>query len=142
MSGSRIFTFAVFGVSLALLLATAPLGSMARRVPILVMVPVVLLSGIQLARELSRSDGIRDRAPTRWMALGWIGALPVSIYLLGLYAGSGLFTMAFVRLRGRDSWTVALCLSAGVMAGVWLLLGALLGSTVPVGALWELVAVE
>lgn len=140
LSGERAFTIAVFGLSLALLLATVMLEQIARRVPILVVVPVVVLSGLQLVRELARSAEIRDPAPTQWMALTWICLLPVSIYLVGLYAGAGLFTTAFVRRRGRDSWTVALGLAACVTAGVWLLVGVLMGSMVPTGAFWEVVA--
>ena len=138
-SGERAFTIAIFGLSLALLLATVMLAQVARRVPILVVVPVVALSGIHLVRELSRASEIRNRTPTHWLALGWICLLPVSIYLVGLYAGAGVFTAAFVRLRGRDSWTVALGLAACVTAGVWLLVGVLMGSMAPTGALWEVV---
>ncbi len=135
VAGDRAFALAVFGVSLVLLGATAVMAPLARRVPLLVILPVGVLSCIQLIRPSLESPAAHAATRANWSALVWIAVLPVSIYLLGLYAGVGLFTLAFVRLFGRDSWPAAFGIAVGVTTGVWLLVSVLLGSTVPAGAL-------
>jgi hypothetical protein len=49
---------------------------------------------------------------------GWLAVLIAGAFIAGLAAGLPLFVLAFLRVRSRERWPVAVTLAAGV----WLFL--------------------
>lgn len=109
----RSFAVALLLASLYFLVHTMGLDSPARRVPSLVIVPLVLLLAVEAVRELRckepPSAGARAGARS---ALLWTMALPLLISLSGMIAGPALYVLAYLRLRAREQ----LWLSAVVAA--------------------------
>lgn len=152
MTGARgrlASTLGLFALSLGFLAGSLGLNGPARRVPLPVSLVVVVLLLVQLLRERrspgavgSGDDGaglppgdVAGPSPTvpAATALAWVLALPLAILVLGLYAGSGLYVLAFVRVRGRESWAWSLGVAAVAACAVWGLVGGLLGATPPAG---------
>lgn len=124
-------------LSLILLIETLQLESVARRIPLIVIVPLTVLCLIQLfARAPStNSEQISPDRPSTMAALFWVATLPLALLMLGTTLGPALFVLLFMRAHGRELWSAAV-VGAG-LAGllVFLLFNVLLDTTAPVGLL-------
>lgn len=103
---------------LMLFLLTVPLGRQARLVPMYVVVPTLLLAGIQLFREwrtsISSAQSPPSALPTtsqEFLAIGWLLLLALSITILGFWIGVPLYLFAYLKFRARDSTRYALIVS-------------------------------
>jgi len=131
----RPFTLVLAAVVTLLAWQTWWLGPDARRVPLVVVAPLLALVGCQLLRE-ARARGAppaTDPRPAAVAAVAWAAALPAAVAAFGMLAGPPLFVAAFMRLRGREAWGPTLALAVALAAFVWLLFVVLLQQSVPRG---------
>jgi hypothetical protein len=109
------------------IVASAALGPVARRMPLVVAIPTLLLLALELGREwrLARDRGGAEAAhhgapPTsrrqssERAMLGWLGILLALVVVAGMAAGVPLFLLAYMRVHFRESWRAALGLSGCV----------------------------
>ena len=89
--------------------------------PLLLLSALVLLSAIQLTRELRTGDktqtAIEEKPPREaesrieWrrlgLPLGWVLGFTVGTYLLGFFIAIPLFVLSYLRMHGR-SWLIAI----------------------------------
>lgn len=133
VSRSVLFTLCLLAGGLVLAWLTLGLSPTSRRVPLLVIVPLLGLLLLELKRSASETAG-RDERSERGLLL-WIVALPALVQALGIFLGSALFCLLFFRLRSGESWQTAVTASAIVGFGLWVLFGLLLktagGGTIP-----------
>lgn len=140
--GDLVFTFVILAVIVASLSVTFGWPYSARLVPWAIGVPATLLCLFLLARgiwqmargtapheiakvmDIQRDQGI----PTTVFAarasamFGWILGFAGAAWLVGFLPAVPVFIFLYVVLQGRESWWMALALSAGmfaVMAGVF-----------------------
>ncbi len=111
-----LVTVALFGVTAAFAYLTLELGSMARRVPIVIVVPTLILVGAQLLLDLTpqRGGARGDVSPpaSELTTLAWLTLLPVLIAGFGpLFALPG-YTLLYLKVRARENWSVSLALTA------------------------------
>ncbi len=107
-------------VALAALSATT-LGAAARRMPLVVALPTLVLLIVELTRQMRAPHPQDEDQPERRAeiaTLAWLGVLVVEVWLLGMLAGLPLFLVTYLRLRSREPWTVAV----GMALGVWAIL--------------------
>ena len=106
-----LVTVALFGVTAAFAYLTLDLGSMARRVPIVVVVPTLILLGVQLLLDLTPRGVARgdvSHPASELATLAWLIFLPVLIAGFGaLFALPG-YTLLYLKVRARESWSVSL----------------------------------
>ena len=126
MTGRReaiTVTAVLLVVVLVLLTASLSLGPVARRMPLAVAVPTLVLLALELARETRRprAGGSPRQASERVLFL-WIAGLLALVLLVGMAAGVPLFLLAYMRVHFRESWRASLLLSGAmaVMLGVGL----------------------
>ena len=128
MTGRRettVVTGAMLVIVVLVLTASLPLGPVARRMPLVVAIPTLLLLALELARQTRDPDGgasakaeaprtSRRRTSERAM-FGWIGILLALVVVVGMAAGVPLFLLAYMRVDFRESWRASLLLP-GAMA--------------------------
>lgn len=134
----RAFALFLTLLGSAFLAGTLALSAPARRVPLLVAVPLLVLLAAQLLRDL-RADGVAPSRTGDTRALLWTGALPLAVALVGMVAGPALYTAVWLRAGGRERWAV--CVAGAVVIGLALygVIGRLLGLTIPTGLIgWAL----
>jgi tripartite tricarboxylate transporter TctB family protein len=142
------FTAFLLSVTLLLLILTLQLGSSARLVPLIVVVPLTALLIYRLARDVSGdagaapNEGTLAEAPTSTRAelemIAWLLVLPVLTSLVGFVFGPALFVLLWMlwRARERPPYALTAALVAGV--GVWLIFERALRVQFPSG-LWSVV---
>ncbi len=142
-SESIALTATLGAMTLMFLAATSALPASAALVPRAVGVPLVVLLGYLLIRELRerrrrRAAGSADAAPRTPGEIGavlWILALPAISTLLGFVAGPALYVFGWARIRAGERTAVAL--AAGVLTAVAIVIvfSGLLGVRLPHGVL-------
>jgi hypothetical protein len=133
-------------VTLAVIVASVPLGPVARRLPLAVAIPTLLLLMLELWREVRLGAACRGaaswsaevsakaeapRIPRRHSServlFGWIGVLVALVVIAGMAAGVPLFLLAYMRVHFRESWRASLllsgCIAILLAAGLQYLLG-------------------
>lgn len=134
----RVVFAGLFG-AVALAFVVAGLGSETGRVggPAALAAALLALTVAVAVRELRAQPP--EPSPNTHGAAGllWALALPPAIYLLGCLAALAAFTVAFLRFRGRRSWTFAAVCGALAAAPVYLLAEALLRPELLTGVLFE-----
>ncbi len=131
----RPFTLVLAAVISFLAWQTWWLGPNARRVPLVVVLPLIVLVGWQLWRERSlvESRSAPEPQPGGFGAIAWAAGLPAAVAIFGMLAGPPLYVALFMRWHGREAWRPALLLAAAAAALVWLLFAVLLQQSVPRG---------
>jgi len=142
------FTAFLLSVTLLLLMLTLRLGSSARLVPLMVVVPLTALLIYRLARDVFGDAGAAPNAailaepPTSTRAelemIAWLLVLTVLTSLAGFVVGPALFVLLWMlgRARERPVYALTAALVAGV--GVWLIFERALRVQFP-GGLWSVV---
>jgi hypothetical protein len=129
------FSVALFGTSVLFLIRTLALGPPARRIPLVVAVPLVLLLAVETFRELrGHEPSGRDR-PAAARALAWTLALPLSIVLLGMVAGPAFYVLAYLRIRGGEGRRTAALGALVTAVAMMVVVGHLLHMSAPQGLL-------
>ena len=142
------FTAFLLSVTLLLLMLTLRLGSSARLVPLIVVVPLTALLIYRLARDVSGDaraapdEGTLAEAPTSTRAelemIAWLLVLPVLTSLVGFVFGPALFVLLWMLWRARERPLYALTAALIVAVGVWLIFERALRVQFP-GGLWSVV---
>jgi hypothetical protein len=106
-----------------LLVLSLDLSAVARLAPLAVGVPTFCLLCRELVMDVFRpateGDDRRDgEALSPGRMFGWLAFLIGSAFVAGLAAGLSCFVLAFLRVRSKERWPVALALAAGL----WLVL--------------------
>jgi hypothetical protein len=134
------FTLILLVFVLAILIASAHLGRVARLVPLVVAVPTFVILTTQLILDLSPRRGPdgrtsqRDPRPASPAVgqLGWALLLPVAIYLLGFLVAVPLHCLIQLRCFSKERWTLSLIIPVG-LCGLFVLIARL----VPAVPLWH-----
>lgn len=151
--GPLVFTLLVAAYVTAVLLDTLTLSPVARMVPLWVLLPTLVLLGVDLALTLAPRLAAhwsppekRESFATRKLlergrsatgsepegrrasgpVLGWYALLPALVLCLDLRLALFLYTFSYARLRGRESFALSLLLAAllgGLAQGARWLLG-------------------
>jgi hypothetical protein len=130
-------------VTLAVIVASFPLGPVARRLPLAVAIPTLLLLAFELGREVrlarerpgaerrgaeappaqcpsaacgggASAPRIPRRHSSERVLFGWIGVLLALVVIAGMAAGVPLFLLAYMRVHFRESWRASLLLSGAI----------------------------
>jgi hypothetical protein len=112
--------------------SAAGLSPVARMAPLAVAVPTLVLLGIELVRRRTRPDRAKQpasRAEERIM-LAWIAVLLGASVVFGMTWGLPLFVLLYLRLRARESVTVAVVAAVAL----WLVLSGVLSAMLHVHA--------
>lgn len=99
-------------------ISSLSLGPVARRMPLVVAIPTLLLLARELAREMRRDRedaGRPSRHASERALFLWIGGLLALILVAGMAAGVPLFLLAYMRRHFHESWRASLAL-AGTFA--------------------------
>ena len=141
------FTAFLLGVTLLLLMLTLRLGSSARLVPLIVVLPLTALLIYRLARDVSGdaraapNEGTLAEAPTsraELQMMAWLLVLPVLTSLAGFVFGPALFVLLWMLWRARERPVYALTAALVTGVGVWLIFERALRVQFP-GGLWSVV---
>ncbi len=159
------FTVLLLLGTTGLLYVSASLSGPARLVPLAVLVPTLLLLGLQTALDLTpdlaeawsrlfrknafglgaataTGDGLgRGEARPRQRelsAFGWLAGLLSLLMLVGLAPALPLFTLAYLKHQARERWPLALGMAGAVWVVVHGIFVQLLGARLYEGLLWRL----
>jgi len=104
------------------------------RAPLVVMVPLLLLIGVQITRTLKLpeagsfvreiSSALRGQSSSFNIVAEFIGMMALllfAIYLVGHYVGVSIFMLLLLRRRSKESWLLSLVLTIGVTLSIYLL---------------------
>lgn len=116
------FTLALLGVVAALAAMTWPIESTSYLIPAFILLPTAVLLVIQLAGDLRAAAAGRapEDAVLPCRAFAWLLLMPGLLTVAGLVFGGAIYTLAYLRLRNRDSWTLAAVSALAVGAGLTL----------------------
>jgi hypothetical protein len=142
------FTAFLLSVTLLLLTLTLRLGSSARLVPLIVVVPLTALLIYRLARDVfgaadgTPNEGALAEPPPSTRAelemIAWLLVLPVLTSLVGFVVGPALFVLLWMLWRARERPVYALTAALVAGVGVWLIFERALRVQFP-GGLWSVV---
>lgn len=138
-----VFTAALFGVTLILVVASFRLAGSSGMVPRIVGVPLAALLGYRLLREMlgrpsASTVGDRGRTgdrPGEVRAVLWLLALPVLATVLGFVVGPTLYVFAWTRFRAAERMPVAVLAAAFTALAILGLFSGLLSAPLPQGLL-------
>jgi hypothetical protein len=144
-SARTVFTSCLLLAATVFAFLTLELSSTARRVPLLVLIPLLGLLFLELKRDFqgappagteTRESGSQPEVvtpATERRTLLWVLALPALVQLFGIVAGPGGFALLYFRVRGKEPWSFALAAAALTAAGLWVLFGLVLQTSVRAG---------
>ena len=149
MSAGAAFTAFLLAVTLLLLVLTLQLGSSARLVPLMVVVPLTALLMYRLARDVVGDAGAAPNegtstteAPASTRAelamMAWLLVLPGLTSLVGFIVGPALFVLVWMLWRARERPVYALTAALVTGVGVWLIFERALRVQFP-DSLWSVV---
>lgn len=139
-AGAIAFTLVLLGFTLVLLVLTRDLQPSAAVVPRAVGLPLAVLLGYRLVREILalrlvrvtqsvKPEGKRDETG----AVLWLLALPALATLLGFVAGPAIWIVGWLRIRARESLPVALAAGAFSAIAILAVFAGLLEARLPLG---------
>ena len=103
-------------------ISAAWLGPAARRMPLLVAVPTLLLLVVEW-RRFSRPGSADEKVdPRESELLAWLAGLVATTWALGVLVGPPLFLATYLRWRSREPWHVVMLLSAGLWLATFVVL--------------------
>ena len=113
------FAMGMLVLTVGFFVLTTRIGSVARAVPLFVIVPTLFLVGGQMAVETAsylRSLGSRLVPPSRgsWSGAAWLVGTVIGIYLVGLLLTAPIYVLLYLRLRAGEGWPLASLTAAGV----------------------------
>ena len=116
---TAILMLAIFSTAVAIALIYFQPG--ARMLPLVIGIPGIILSAIQLLAELRKTDvkAVPDEIRHGEVKmLIWFGVFAAGIYLFGFIYGSPLLIAAYLHFQAKEKWYTTLI--GGVLA--WLVL--------------------
>lgn len=144
--GAITFTLMLLAFTVVLLVATRGLRPSAAVVPRSVGLPLAVLLGYHLVREiLARRRMGPDRVVAKPEhksgeigAVPWLLLLPALATVFGFVLGPAIWIVVWLRIRARESLTVALAAGAFSTVAILALFAGLLGARLPQGILGAL----
>jgi hypothetical protein len=112
---------------------TAPRESSGSDVVIAEAVEHAFGQGSTMAEETNLAPAVVRRRTLEMV--GWILGITASIVLLGFELGAGVMSLVFLRLRGHESWRVALCIALTTYFFFYVVFDRVLNIPLPNGAL-------
>ena len=167
LNDRTLFTLGVFAVVLVFLVLSLDYQPRARLVPLIIAIPTLLLTLLQLLIDMipavgrrfsflqeydlfgidtgravapseeSRSSGTVFRRELNFAA--WLLLLMALIYFLGYLVAIPLFLVLFLRLRSSESWFMTLSITAVTWAFVYLVFIVVMGAPLHEGVVWKAV---
>ena len=162
-----LFTLGVFVLVLAFLVLSLDYQPRARLVPLIIAVPTLLLTLLQLLIDMSPAGGRRFSFLQEYDLFGidagrvaapsgegrpagtvfrrelnfaaWLLLLMALIYFLGYLVTIPLFLVLFLRLRSSESWLMTLSITAATWAFVYVVFIVIMGAPLHEGAVWKAV---
>ncbi len=133
----QIFSWFLFLLFIFLFFATWSYGAKARLVPLLMLVPGIILTGIHLGRihrqpDLIMEEGVAEEdgesfeinAPfdqEMWMVAWFIGFAAL-IWLIGFLVATPLFLILYLRLWAKEKWRRTLPLAVITTLCIYLIM--------------------
>lgn len=165
LNDRTFFTLAVFVLVLVFLVLSLDYQPRARLVPLIIAVPTLLLTLLQLlidmvpavgrrfsflqeydlfgietgrAAEPSEKTGPTSNVFRRELHFAsWLLLLMALIYFLGYLVAIPLFLVLFLRLRSSESWTITLSITAVTWAFVYVVFIVVMGAPLHEGVVWK-----
>lgn len=167
LNDRTFFTLAVFVLVLGFLVLSLDYQPRARLVPLIIAVPTLLLTLLQLlidmvpavarrfsflleydlfgidtrrAAEPSEETGSSSAVYRRELNFAaWLLLLMALIYFLGYLVAIPLFLILFLRLRSSESWPMTLSITAVTWAFVYVVFIVVMGAPLHEGVVWKAV---
>ena len=167
LNDRTLFTLAVFALVLVFLVLSLDYQPRARLVPLIIAVPTLLLTLLQLlidmvpavsrrfsflqeydlfgfdtgrAAEPSEKTGPSPNVYRRELNFAsWLLLLMALIYFLGYLVAIPLFLILFLRLRSSESWLMTLSITAVTWAFVYVVFIVIMGAPLHQGVVWKAV---
>ncbi len=167
LNDRTLFTLAVFVLVLGFLVLSLDYQPRARLVPLIIAVPTLLLTLLQLlidmvpavarrfsflqeydlfgidtgrAAEPSEETGSSSAVYRRELNFAaWLLLLIALIYFLGYLVAIPLFLILFLRLRSSESWLMTLSITAVTWAFVYVVFIVVMGAPLHEGVVWKAV---
>ncbi len=165
LTDRTLFTLGVFVLVLVFLVLSLGYQPRARLVPIIIAVPTLLLTLLQLlidmipavarrlsffqeydlfgidtgrAVEPSRESGSSSTVYRRELSFAaWLLLLVALIYFLGYLVAIPLFLTSFMRLRSSESWPMTLSITAATWTFVYVVFIVVMGAPLHEGVVWK-----
>lgn len=139
--GAITFTLMLLAFTVVLLVATRDLRPSAAVVPRAVGLPLAALLGYHLVREIlarrhTRPDPVVAKPEQESGEIGavpWLLLLPALATLFGFVLGPAIWIVVWLRIRARESLTIALAAGAFSAVAILALFAGLLGARLPQG---------
>lgn len=145
----RWLTLVLVVLTGAMLWASVGLSRVSGWIPQIVLTATLILLSWQAVRDWLAARGAAAepagpeppaRRAREWAAVGWIAALLLAAWGLGVVAGCTLFCLAWLRWHARERWPACLAFAAGLGLALWLIFALLLGAALHPGLLWRWLA--
>jgi hypothetical protein len=144
---SLALTGVLAAATLVVVLSALSLGTTAGVVPLVVGIPTLSLLVLQLVADArtpaadfapASADGPAPSLPQREaISLAWMAMLLVLVWAAGPLAGVPAFLFAYLRLRSREPWRIAVAVALAAWYVLYGGLGLLLDVQWWPGAVWE-----
>lgn len=130
------FLFIIFVglVTAAAFLAALTYELVSARTPLTILVPMLILIGVQINRVRKRVTLADVRDEVRRVTGGehphlrgalqltlWMLVLLAMIWLVGHFAGMALFMLIMLRIMAKESWMMSIGVTAGVTVAIYVL---------------------
>ena len=167
LNDRTLFTLGVFILVLAFLVLSLDYRPRARLVPVIIAVPTLLLTllqllidmipavgrrfsflqdydlfGIDTSRAAEPSEESRPSSSIYRRELNfaaWLLLLMALIYFLGYLVAIPLFLISFMRLRSSESWRMTLSITAVTWTFVYVVFIVVMGAPLHEGVVWKVV---
>jgi hypothetical protein len=132
LSFRHLFNVGVVAIMAAVVITALGYDSQTRLLPLIVSVPVLILSVILTVQEFRGSKGGHSEKKKEHGGPNvfkkeirvsiWIVAMFASLYLFGFIATTFFYTFVWLKFGARFSWTSSLSVSAGSLAFLYFVL--------------------
>ena len=165
LTDRTLFTLGVFVLVLVFLVLSLDYQPRARLVPVIIAVPTLLLTllqllidmipavarrlsffqeydlfGIETGRAVEPSEESRPSSTVyrrEFSFAAWLLLLMALIYFLGYLVAIPLFLILFMRLRSSESWLMTLSITAATWAFVYVVFIVVMGAPLHSGVVWK-----
>ena len=134
MNGGAIFALLIAVVLLVLIILSLSYVPKARLVPLVIALPTLALTFSQILKEFGvieqkkkdSSDskkvveGLETKLDDNKSIFLWLVLLIVMLFLIGFFPGIALFMFLYLKLQGKESWLVSICMPGFALVVIYL----------------------